>query len=113
MTTFAGDLQDDLSEVFFKGEAGEGEKSCTYLPKKGGTLTFPLRPLSGDTLEDRKYEIIYAEEIPVLVNKADLDQPVVGDRLTIDGESWSVTNFERIHFIVWKLFIRKHTLPET
>lgn len=113
--TFDADLQDDLKEVFFKSAAGEGERSCTYLPKAGGTLQFPLRPAKSEkngSLEDRQYDIIYAEEIPVLINSADLFRPVIGDSLTVEGETWRVTQFERVSFVMWKVYIRKHILPE-
>ncbi len=103
---FWEDVLDDVDFIF-----DDTGIEVVYEPEKGGSKTILAFIERGGVLDDSNWRVAVETEAIVRVRQTDISKPSYKDKITIDGETWTVVGVHGPNAGIWKLEVRKDLRP--
>ena len=104
--TFWDDVHNDVDFIF-----EDTGVEVLYDPEVGDPKTILAFIEHGGVLDDKNWRMAVETEAVVMIKQADVSQPAYKDKITIDGNTWTVVGVHGPNAGIWKLEIRKELRP--
>ena len=103
---FWEDVLDDVDFIF-----DDTGTEVVYEPENGDSKTILAFVERGGVLDDDNWRVAIETEAIVRIKQADISEPSYKDKITIDGQTWTVVGVHGPNAGIWKLEVRKDLRP--